>query len=158
MKEIKNIKVDIPEGYEIDKEASSFENIVFKRKEPYLPKSWGELENVSGFYVNSSSNLHYSGGPESLSGHRNRFATREQAEASIAMAQLSQLMKIYNEGWEPKWSDEYECKYVIYYHRENIITSTSNSSRCFLSFKSSDLRDLFLENFRDLIEKAKPLL
>jgi len=28
----------------------------------------------------------------------------------------------------------------------------------FLSFQSSEVRDLFLENFRDLIEQAKPLM
>ena len=41
MKEIE-LKIDIPEGYEIDKEKSTFEKIVFKEKCTY-PKSWEEF-------------------------------------------------------------------------------------------------------------------
>ena len=38
----KELKIDIPEGYEIDKENSTFERIVFKKKYTY-PKSWEEF-------------------------------------------------------------------------------------------------------------------
>lgn len=43
----KELKIQVPEGYEIDKENSTFENIVFKRKE--LPKSWEDLGAIRGF-------------------------------------------------------------------------------------------------------------
>lgn len=41
----KKLKINIPEGYEIDKEKSTFEEIVFKKVEdPFtkLPKNWEE--------------------------------------------------------------------------------------------------------------------
>ena len=41
----KKLKINIPEGYEIDKEKSTFEEIVFKKVEDplaKLPKTWEE--------------------------------------------------------------------------------------------------------------------
>ena len=39
--ETKELKIQIPEGYEIDKEKSTFEKIVFKKKDTN-PRSWEE--------------------------------------------------------------------------------------------------------------------
>lgn len=122
-----------------------------------LPKSWEELQKIDGYYVQ---------GRDSTAGHtdqytnlqsRNIFATKEQAEASIAMAQLSQLMKVYNDGWEPDWSSETN-KYNIYFYKKDIYIGHIIYARCFLSFKDKKTAELFLENFRELIEQAKPLL
>jgi tRNA A22 N-methylase len=40
--EQKEIKITIPEGYEIDKQKSTFEKIVFKKKDNKYPKTWKE--------------------------------------------------------------------------------------------------------------------
>ena len=48
--EEKKLKINIPEGYEIDKEKSTFEEIVFKKVEdPFskLPKTWKEYKSSS---------------------------------------------------------------------------------------------------------------
>ena len=42
----KELKIQVPEGYEIDKENSTFEKIVFKKVENELPKSWEELGEI----------------------------------------------------------------------------------------------------------------
>ena len=42
----KTIKITPPEGYEVDKEKSTFNEIVFKKLEPNLPMSWEELKEV----------------------------------------------------------------------------------------------------------------
>ena len=39
--EIKELKIEVPQGYEIDKQKSTFEKIVFK-KIPENPKTWEE--------------------------------------------------------------------------------------------------------------------
>ena len=44
----REFKVEIPEGYIIDKDKSTFQRIVFKKIEE-LPKTWEELETISGF-------------------------------------------------------------------------------------------------------------
>lgn len=56
--EAKEMKIQVPEGYEIDREKSTFESIVFKKVEVKdLPKSWEGLLGVSGCYVDSNSKV-----------------------------------------------------------------------------------------------------
>ena len=87
------------------------------------------------------------------------FASREQAEAAIALAQLSQLREVYRQGWEPDWDDFEQLKFVINFDGENeIIVDNWMTFPFFLSFQSKEIRNEFLKNFRDLIEKAKPLM
>ena len=40
----KELKIEIPQGYEIDHQKSTFEKIVFKKADPFtkLPKTWKE--------------------------------------------------------------------------------------------------------------------
>ena len=125
--------------------------------EKELPKSWGDLKEIEGFYTNGDSNIFSTRG---CTKKRNRklFATKEQAEASIALAQLSQLMKVYNDGWVAMWEYNEQDKFCIYFFKNQIITDCSYSLSSFLAFKDAKTRDLFLENFRDLILTAKPLL
>ena len=160
MKEEKTIEIVAPEGYEVDKERSSFEKIVFRAlPEKGLPKTWEELGEIDGYYVNSNScvnNLPFAPFP-TRQRTRNTWPTREEAEASIALAQLCQLRDRYNGGWKPDWSSFSE-KHCIRIH-ENI----PSMDVCFhwghvLVFPTKELRDEFMKNFADLIEKAKPLL
>jgi hypothetical protein len=141
-----------------DQEASSENMIVFVKKpvEPVLPKSWEELDHVSGVYVDSESRTHTLHGPIKEQ-NKNVFATPEQADASIALAQLSQLRKVYRQGWEPNWSSN-EVKWCIYFSDKELITGSLFSVRYFLSFQSKEVAVLFLKNFEDLIKKALPLM
>lgn len=49
----RELKIEVPDGYEIDKEKSTFEKIIFKKVEKELPKSWEELKIISGYYLDS---------------------------------------------------------------------------------------------------------
>ena len=40
------MKIIPPEGYEVDKENSTFECVRFKQIEPHLPKTWKEFCNT----------------------------------------------------------------------------------------------------------------
>jgi hypothetical protein len=55
------------------------------------PKTWEELTTVNGFFVTTESGICSWLIADAKDEYKNTFATREQAEASIAMAQLSQL-------------------------------------------------------------------
>jgi hypothetical protein len=121
-----------------------------------LPKSWEELESVKGFYSDAFSCVGYLQDVVKES-NKNTFATKEQAEASIALAQLSQLMKVYRNGWAPDWEDS-EFKYCIEFFNNKIDKEIYMNISKFLSFQDEETRDLFLENFKELIETAKPLL
>lgn len=155
--ETKEFKIQVPEGYEIDKENSTFENIVFKKEERKLPKKWEDLYEVKGWFVDFHSDVVTSGSMRTADSVKNRFPTKEEAKACIALAQLCQLRDRYNDGWKPDWKDSTE-KYVIYFHADEIYSGDSYGAQDVLYFKTEELRNEFLENFRGLIETAKPLL
>ena len=156
--ERKEFKIRVPEGYEIDKENSTFEKIVFKKVERELPKRWEDLYEVKGWFVDSQSDVVTSGDMRTADSVKNRFPTKEEAEACLALAQLCQLRDRYNNGWKPDWEDSNLDKYLIEVRCGELIKTSSNLYQRLLAFKTGNLRDKFLENFRDLIEKAKPLL
>lgn len=85
------------------------------------------------------------------------WTTKEQAEACLAMSELSQLMKEVNGDWQPDCKNN-EYKHVIYFDNDNIEIEVFVNSHWFLSFKTKEIRDEFLEVNRLLILKAKPLL
>ena len=155
MKENMTITTQIPEGFDIDREKSTFENIVLKKMETKLPNSWEELNIINGYWVDKDSYGLYDGNIPTEIINRNVFATKEQVHASIALAQLSQLREVYRNGWKPDWDDPKSRKYVI--DQEFDIDFNIYYKR-FLSFQSKEIAILFLANFRDLIEKATPLL
>jgi hypothetical protein len=122
-----------------------------------LPKRWEDLEKIKGYYVDKMGFLIYYDSIAANSS-KNTFATKEQAEAAIAMAQLSQLMKLYNDGWEADWNNYNQVKYCIGFTNENLEIYKWYDYRQFLAFNDKQRAELFLENFRELIEQAKPLL
>ena len=155
---MKEIKINVPKGYEIDKGKSTFENIVFKEINK-LPSSWYELKEVEGFFIISCGKvLETENSVMAITNNKNVFKTKEQAEASIALAELSQLRDVYRQGWEPNWSDIYSKKYCVDFFDEEIKIYDYRNTNHFLSFQDRETAELFLENFRDLIEKAKPLM
>ncbi len=81
----------------------------------------------------------------------------DASDKYINFWQLEQLMKAYNGDWVADWNDD-SYKWCVYFVEEKIKLASWSLSRRFLAFKSKDLAEQFLENFKDLIETAKPLL
>jgi len=123
-----------------------------------LPKTWEELGKVSGHYIDGDSFSWVILEKKTSDYYKNIFRTKEQAEASLALAQLSQLMFIYNESWKPNWKNPDTRKYCIAFNVDALSLPELFSTRRFLAFKTREIRIKFLENFRDLIWQAKPLL
>ena len=74
-----------------------------------------------------------------------------------ALRKLIIFRDYYNNGWQPNWQDD-EWKYFIEYYRGKLdIERTCGNSRV-LAFKSKEIRDKFLEEQKELLEIAKPLL
>lgn len=154
----RELKIEVPQGYEIDKEKSTFEKIVFKKVEKELPKCWEELGIVKGFYVDSLSEIVSTGEDTCAEEYnRNTFPTKEEAEACVALAQLCQLRDIYNDGYKPCWNTN-TMKHCIYVSKNEIRGGHQFENSRILTFEKREIRDKFLENFKDLIEIAKPLL
>jgi hypothetical protein len=129
---MKTIKTQIPDGWEIDKEKSTFEEIVLKQIKKELPKTWRELE-VPPYY-----------------------ATQSQEEAAYALRKLSILREVYRDGWKPELESGY--KYIIQCVGGELAKGAIVSTSYFLSFKSEEIRDMFYDNFIELIIEAAPLL
>ena len=154
---MKDLKITAPQGFEIDKDKSTFEHIVFKKLNE-LPKTWEELGAIAGFYVGNTSRINTNSVRSYVvATDRNIFKTEEQAKASLALAQLSQLMDVYRKGWLPDW-ERYDCKFCIFFSGNTISVESLQNTSEFLSFQDRKTAKLFIENFRDLIEQAKPLM
>lgn len=157
----KVITIDVPEGYEIDKDKSTFEKIVFKSlnacKQP-LPKKWEELGYVWGAVIRGDSQVGILGWQQDTSEDNKRiWPTEAEAYAALALSQLCQLRDRYNDGWKPDWTNQ-EDKFVIYCGNGMLCKHVCSTVSDVLAFKTAELRDEFLNNFRDLIEQARPLL
>lgn len=123
-----------------------------------LPKRWEDIEQISGYYISPGSVILPSSFRSDQS-HRNILPTKELAEAVLALCQLLYLRDIYNDGWVPDWNSGIATvKYVIYFLEDSVTKGCNYTAQRVLAFKSPELRDEFLNNFRSLIETAKPLL
>ena len=81
-----------------------------------LPKSWGNLKNIKGWYVGAFSKIFYTPLHEIASPNNYKiFATENQAKSALAMAKLSQLIAVYNDGWVADWSDVNKYKFCIFF-------------------------------------------
>lgn len=150
----KEIKITPPEGYEIDKENSTFECIKFK---PIVKKKWRYSNpKITGFYLGSSGvEDYFFPNSEWDDGNRNVFATEKQAKSAFAMAQISQIMAnderfggiVTDEEW-----DEDNLRYVIFRRGNSIASSCNLEIHRFLAFHTDEQRDLFLEENEDLVK------
>ena len=85
----KELKIEVPQGYEIDRQKSTFEKIIFK-KIPENPKTWEEycslMKGKTVYYTNCN-NITVSG----FSDAHDKFVTKKRAEQFIALGKLLQL-------------------------------------------------------------------
>lgn len=157
----KSIKIDIPEGYEIDKESSTFEEIKFKKKE----ECWRAKEHscnfantnnvIDGFYIKENSEINEIKNVTHSFPNRNIFFTKKQAKSALAMAQISQIMandpRFGGPVTDGEWLNPDIIKYVITRKYEDIATSDYFCTWMFLAFHTSEQRHLFLKENEDLV-------
>ena len=148
----KELKITPPIGYEIDRQKSTFEKIIFK-KNPENPKTWEDYcEMIRGntlYYTNCDNRLALSGG----FGAHNGFATKERAEQFIALGKLLQLRDY--------WVKRIEFKYAIGVYTwvdGLIVTNKCDINEYALTFPTQKMADKFITCFRDLIKEAYPLV
>lgn len=86
---------------------------------------------------------------------RNFCTSLKEAQAFIALMQLRQLRKAYVKDWEPDLTKA--CFGIVSSTYGINVTSLCTVYRN-LSFPTYDLAEQFLNNFKNLLEIAKPLL
>lgn len=85
------------------------------------------------------------------------YVSEEMYKAFEALKCLVVLRDYYNKGWQPDWN-ECSTKYCI--EQEGLDISAINHifNSKVMAFKTTEIRDKFLEEQRELLEIAKPLL
>ena len=81
----------------------------------------------------------------------------ELGEATEALLKLLFLRDYYNEGWHPNYYDN-KRKFVIFVTNNEFEKDFSIAESNVLTFKTEEIRNKFLEEQKELLEIAKPLL
>jgi hypothetical protein len=157
---MEDIKINVPEGYEIDKEKSviDFEkNIVDIKLKKKIEKWRDDEQNVMrGYYIGKSADIIKVSNYINNTPHNyNTFATEKQAKSALAMARISQIMA--NDGrfggiiTDEEWVNN-SAKYVLQKYQGKIYKWTYSDTYEFLAFHTKEQRDLFLEENEDLVK------
>ena len=85
------------------------------------------------------------------------FSDYKQAQAHITKMKLHLLRDEYRQGWKPNYNIRQD-KYTIIYSNNWGLTVGIYQTPRFLSFKSREIAEEFLTNFRELIEEAGDLI
>lgn len=115
-----------------------------------LPERWEDLKEIGGYYINNDAMVDKAGLSSVITNwDKNIFATKEQAEASLALAQLTQLAAV--------WCDK-NAKYGIYLGYDISVELANDTGWDFiLRFETKEKANRFIELFEDLILKASVL-
>ena len=160
---MKEIKIQIPDNCELVKDGDSY---VVREKMQNPPRSCEEfcekypLTDKEAF-IDSYSNIKH---PSCLPGERkglsgkNWCASKEEAEAFLALIQLRQLRKAWVGDWERP--EGKPIAGVFYSFSEDKIRTSYDTfwTNVVLSFPTKEMAEDFLSCFKDLCETAKILL
>ena len=145
----------IPEGsYEITLDGTGCYNL-----EPIdKVKQWEDLGEISGCRTSESSQLMQLRAFKCGKNDRNIFKTVEQAKASIAVAQLTQLLAEFNGDWVADWENNNVHKHVILNSEEGLIVAYFMDTSSILAFPTAERAELFLKHHEAKIKEAAPIL
>jgi len=150
----KEIKITPPEGFEIDKENSTFECIRFK---PTQEKRWRDDENAqfNGYFLQSGT-VKYVRLQWNILNAYDVFATEKQAKSALAMARISQIMandeRFGGVVTEEEWVKPTNCgKYTICRNGNDFYCGLSYNAYHFIAFHTAEQRELFLKENEDLV-------
>lgn len=132
--ETKEIKINIPEGYEIDKENSTFECIKFKPIKKYITYK-DVCNNIFaekwGYYIGPSGNI-CDTSLEEFTCDVNNTPNKKQLERLLALNQLMNIAYYYN-------NHKYvEKGYIIAYNREDCCYDVMNDGNSYHKLTAID--------------------
>ena len=119
-----------------------------------LPKTWDEYcakHGDMGVIIKASLGTAY------VALNKHIFSDYKQTQAYIAKMKLHLLRDEYRQGWKPNYNIRQD-KYTIIYSNNWGLTVGIYQTPRFLSFKSREIAEEFLTNFRELIEQAGDLI
>jgi len=146
---MKTFNIEIPEGYEIDKEKSTFEKIVFK----LLNKECNTWEEIIDKYEKQNKTTWFIENTETM----NTLPSEEITEQILALCQLHLIADYYNNGWKPDWNNFDEDKWYVHYNFD--INHFCINYRLYIlintvHFKSKELAEKALKYNEEIFKKA----
>ena len=148
----KELKIIPPIGYEIDRQKSTFEKIIFK-KIPENPKTWEEYCKQTEDNVSYFCNIHNSIIKSWFEGYYYEFMTEERVKQYVALGKLLQL----RDYWVKR--SKFKDAICIYTWNDGLIaTDDCDINEYALTFPTQEMADKFITCFRDLIKQASPLV
>lgn len=154
------IKPTIPDGYEIDKENSTFECIRLKPIEKVL--SYEDIAkklfyNKTVIFINAIGDILENNIQESNISEPNNCTSEKQAEKLIAINKLMNVAKYLNDGWIPNWDND-ELKWFIEYNSKTKLftfSATTYKNNSFVYFRTSKLAEQAFDILgKEIIELA----
>jgi len=103
---MKNLKIEIPNGYEIDKEKSTFENIVFKESKKDI---FSRIRGLQDAILELGEN------DEAVKQLRLLYSVQGLSRKIVAEQEIVVQCKALNEGWEPDFTNSSERKWFTYW-------------------------------------------
>lgn len=149
--EEKHLTIQVPEGYEIDEERSTFRNIIFKQKKEV--KRWEDLEAIDGYYISNISYIHSIYNCPVTINKQNVYATEKQAKSALAFAQITQLLPYYG-GYTEFRNDA--NNYVIGYCPDSeqfVVNCCELYIYSQFHFESQKSAEEFIKNNEDLLRQ-----
>lgn len=128
------LKIEAPEGYEVDWDNSSIDTIRFKpiKKEITYEDVINNLK-AKNIGVSVQFGLTKIGTDCSIT-------SEKQLEQLLALNKLMNVAKYLNGDWEPDWNDEFEDKIYFYYSFGKLnICAKRYSNFGYVCFKTKDL-------------------
>ena len=155
---MKELKIEAPQGYEIDKENSTFECIKFKKKQEI--KTWDDLCKC-GVFNGVGSYISYNGHIDTIdldgsfsNNERGIFLTKKEAKSARAAAMISQLMPYYGGAITyEEWGNNVVCKYYIYRSGNELFVNYTRYNYSYLAFRTEEDRDRFLKHNEQLVKE-----
>lgn len=126
--ETKEVKIQVPEGYEIDKENSTFELIKFKPIKKVLTYEDVAEELFFGkgmcYTTYDGSIINVISCSKSEYKQPNNFTSEKQAQKLLAINRLMNVARYLNGDWQPDWSDGTSQKYYLSIKKEDSSITT----------------------------------
>ena len=111
--EAKELKIQVPEGYEIDKENSTFECIKFKQIKGITYEDICSNLFKSGYYINDSGEIvPVSDFNKSAKKDKNNATNTKQLKRILALNQLLNIAEYYN---QLHVKEDYKQYYIVYH-------------------------------------------
>lgn len=163
---MKTLDINIPDGYEIDEEKSTFKKIVFKPLENCYPETWEEcIEKLNTkvntyFYIDASCYISHINSPDISIGSENYnlLPSEIDAEKFLILQKLYTCRKAYIGDWKPDTNNCGQTRYCILNQMNTVVVGEWTSTCRLFSFPTKEMAHKFRINFKEDLEFVKDLL